>query len=214
MTTKTLDFAQVPEENHRSDSFFFSFSKKKSLLRRQYRTAEFPDLSVTQWPVCCSLHLLSPRAELSSQSTLVWLRMDVFCVLMRSVCKKKEVISPFLLLFLPLPPYTQRHFTSCPNRKDMWCAEPGLPAPLTSMEKKGTHLSKPVQIKTERSEAGDELHLSVAGRLSFLRRVFVVGGDDAPVAGPSVYVVVGHGLRRLAELGHAFMVHVLAFASR
>lgn len=107
---------------------------------------------------------------------------------------------------------TQQHFTSCPNRKGVWSAEPGSPALLTSTER--IHLLNPVQTKTVRSEAGNELHLSVAGRLSFLGAVLVVGWDDAPVAGASVYVVVGHGLRRVAELGHAFMVRVLAFASR
>lgn len=92
----------------------------------------------------------------------------------------------------------------------MWSAEPDLLALLTSTER--THLLRPVQ--TVRSEAGNELHLSVAGCLSLLRAVFIVGWDDAPSAGASVYVVVGHRLRRIAKLGHAFMICVLAFALR
>lgn len=93
----------------------------------------------------------------------------------------------------------------------MWSAEPDLPALLTSTE--SSHLLKPVQTKRADSEAGNELHLSVGGRLSFLCAVFIVGWDDASVAGASVYVVVGQGLWRVAELGHAFMIRVLALAS-
>lgn len=156
--------------------------------------------SLTQRPACYSLHLLSPTTELS-QSTFVWPWMDVFCVLMRSVCKSH--------FFVPFP--TQQHLTSCPNRKGLWSAGPDLLALLTSTER--THLLKPVQTKTARSEARNELHLSIIGRLSLLRAVFIVGWD-APVAGASVYVVVGHWLRRVAELGHAFMINLLAFTSR
>lgn len=159
-----------------------------------------PDLFLTQRPVCYSLHLFSPTAELS-QSTFVWLRMDVFCVLMGFVCKSH--------FFIPFP--TQQHFTSCPNRKGMWSVQPDLPALLTSTE--STHLLKPVQTKRAGSEAGNKLHLSVAGCLSFLCAVFIVGWEDASVAGASVYVVVGQGRRRIAELRHAFMIRVLALAS-
>lgn len=166
-----------------------------------FSTTAMPDLSLTQWPVCYSLHLFSPTAELS-QSPFVWPRIDVFCVLMRSVCKSH--------LFIPFP--TQQHFTSCSNRKGMWNAEPDSPARLTSTE--STHLLKPVQTKPAGSEASNELHLSVAGGLSFLCTAFIAGWDDAPVAGASVYVVVGQRLRRIAELGHAFMICVLALASR
>lgn len=108
----------------------------KTVILQQYRTAEMPNLSLTQCPVCYSLHFFSPTAELS-QSTFVWPRMDVFCVLMRSVCKSH--------FFIPFP--TQQHFTSCPNGKDMWSVAPDLPALLTSTER--TNLLKPVQIKTD-----------------------------------------------------------------
>lgn len=94
----------------------------------------------------------------------------------------------------------------------MWSAEPELPALLTSIE--STHLFKPVQIPPASSEACNELHLSIAGGLSFLCSIFIVGRNDAPVAGASIYVVIGQGLWRITELGHAFMICVLALASR